>query len=685
VLDAEAPEFTPSGCMAPEPFAVDGTADITIDGLQIDEEVEEVEEVSVSSKAGSSNEYRASGRLVGKFKAETRLPVFFTLQTTDSGSERGSSLRSDGRSSPTNSIDSLTNSFDSMLPDGSIIQSLLISELVVKMRSADPSKAAAAAKNVFDIVRETCPTWRQNQTQICRSPDMLQALAHLLLSRSERCRYEASRALGNIAFQNPGCLGQALPPSVMEASGAADALMTDNCWTIVTTDGMLEGLTDVLRNGNVNSKHEAARVINNCAAYSSNAAEYISSRMETIEALKNLCGSGGRAQRTKAKAIGAIHCLSTYPQARKTLIAVRVVEEALIPTLLQKKRLFGDGDEYKAMRADTLMAVANLSGSLEDSFLAADADCLKTIIKCLRHGLDGKIWAGVAWTAYTALLPLTNLTKCDKNKDLLAELGLIDLLCRCLNVGLSKVEESLAMSCFEHLVFSAECRRRMLTCGVLETLKNYRSHVDDRWGFSRKAKRMIWILTKQSENAKIVNMARQHNDPEKGKHVYLSYFPENQPEKVRALKEKLDGHGFVLWSKSSSSENETAEAIASSSLVICCITREYKECPTCRFEGALAFELGKEILCIVLENGFNEVSWGWLSEVIRDKTSLDWGGDESTGLTRAINIVLQTHGKFYGVALPSPVQSPNMKPRARGSPKGNSSEAANPRRRIQNY
>ena len=65
----------------------------------------------------------------------------------------------------------LTNSFDSMLPDGryqiekmarklmilqyqSIIQSLLISELVVKMRSADPSKAAAAAKNVFDIVRE---------------------------------------------------------------------------------------------------------------------------------------------------------------------------------------------------------------------------------------------------------------------------------------------------------------------------------------------------------------------------------------------------------------------------------------------------------------------------------------------------------------------------------------------------
>ena len=97
----------------------------------------------------------------------------------------------------------------------------------------------------------------------------------------------------------------------------------------------------------------------------------LASRATPHPVSQNLCGSGGRAQRTKAKAIGAIHCLSTYPQARKvspsavvnrshlsqTLIAVRVVEEALIPTLLQKKRLFGDGDEYKAMRADTVLAL----------------------------------------------------------------------------------------------------------------------------------------------------------------------------------------------------------------------------------------------------------------------------------------------------------------------------------------
>lgn len=36
------------------------------------------------------------------------------------------------------------------------------------------AQAAAAAKNVYDIVRDVCPTWRQNQTEICRCHEMLQ-------------------------------------------------------------------------------------------------------------------------------------------------------------------------------------------------------------------------------------------------------------------------------------------------------------------------------------------------------------------------------------------------------------------------------------------------------------------------------------------------------------------------------
>lgn len=118
---------------------------------------------------------------------KSRLPVFSQLQAVDSGSDRGSSRRSD-RSSPTNSIDSMTNSIDSMHTDGKVAPRMLIRELTQKMGSKDESKAAAAAKKVFDIVRESCPSWRQNQTEICRSPEMLMTLAALLRAGSERCR-----------------------------------------------------------------------------------------------------------------------------------------------------------------------------------------------------------------------------------------------------------------------------------------------------------------------------------------------------------------------------------------------------------------------------------------------------------------------------------------------------------------
>jgi hypothetical protein len=128
---------------------------------------------------------------------KSRLPVFSQLQSMDSGSEKGSSRRSD-RSSPTNSIDSLTNSVDSMHTDGSVAPRLLIRELTQKMSSKDEAKAAAAAKKVFDIVRESCPTWRQNQTEICRSPEMLATLAGLLRAGSERCRYSIANYAGKV-------------------------------------------------------------------------------------------------------------------------------------------------------------------------------------------------------------------------------------------------------------------------------------------------------------------------------------------------------------------------------------------------------------------------------------------------------------------------------------------------------
>lgn len=71
------------------------------------------------------------------------------------------------------------------------------------------------------------------------------------------------------------------------------------------------------------------------------------------------------------------------------------------------------------------MATANLVGKDENSPVSREPDGLKTVIKCLRHGLDGQVWAGITWTSYSSLLPLANLTVSDTNKEILNELGLV--------------------------------------------------------------------------------------------------------------------------------------------------------------------------------------------------------------------------------------------------------------------
>ena len=383
LFNPAAAEFSPCGSLAffdPRNLEA-GSRDVDTQSMR-----------SAGSTGSGSSRRRHRRRSGAQRDQDGRLPVFHSMQPADSGSDRGS-LTLSGRSSPTNSIDSLTASFDSLRADGKMAPRtrVLVTDLVAKLNSSDESRAATAAKNVFDIVRDTCPTWRENQTMICRSSEVLVALTGLLHSHSERCRFEACRALGNVAFQNPGVLGQALHPSLMSASGAADALDTDNCLTIVSTNGMLEGLLVTLKSGNINSKHEAARVINNCAAYSAPAAEAIAKYKGILLELKALCGDKGRAQRTRAKAIGALSCLSTYPSTHKHLVAAGIVDDALIPTLQQKKKIFGDVDEYKAMRADAV-SLQNLMMQLSQLNVPGTHRCsvLCMVLAGNDHGKSGR-------------------------------------------------------------------------------------------------------------------------------------------------------------------------------------------------------------------------------------------------------------------------------------------------------
>ena len=142
-----------------------------------------------------------------------------------------------------------------------------------------------------------------------------------------------------------------------------------------------------------------------------------------------------------------------------------------------------------------VMIMANLVGREEHSAIANEPDGLKTVVKCLEKGLNRKVWAGITWTAYSSLLPLSNLTISDMNKDILADLGLVELLLQCLIERISRTEEILAIDCLNNMVFCNEGRRRM----IMSKAKDLLNKVVETEGIypdetGRKARRILWLL-----------------------------------------------------------------------------------------------------------------------------------------------------------------------------------------------
>jgi len=90
--------------------------------------------------------------------------------------------------------------------------------------------------------------------------------------------------------------------------------------------------------------------------------------------------------------------------------------------------------------------------------------------------------------------------------------------------------------------------------------------------------------------------------------IYISYHWKTQ-ENVKPLYEMLTSQHFKTWmgiqscnSKFLSLQTESAKAITSSRVVICCITRAFSESANCCREMAYAYLLKKPLIVLMFEN-----------------------------------------------------------------------------------
>ena len=326
--------------------------------------------------------------------------------------------------------------------------------------------------------------------------------------------------------------------------------------------------------------------------------------------------------------------------------------------------------------------MANLVGREEHSAIANEPDGLKTVVKCLEKGLNRKVWAGITWTAYSSLLPLSNLTISDMNKDILADLGLVELLLQCLIERISRTEEILAIDCLNNMVFCNEGRRRM----IMSKAKDLLNKVVETEGIypdetGRKARRILWLLNRQNEPPALQQLVQRYKaSPGQGAHIFLNFCQGNSQwaHEIKLVRNTLDGMGYPVWFNTTSGEGEMADAIVSSGAVVLCVTRAFKEDTHCRISGEVALDTGKAIillvriqdararlradtrtarmthhphtriiLCIrsadfphsrlghpqVMEEGFRaDSSWGWLSRIAASGQTIVFHGDLSAAV-----------------------------------------------------
>lgn len=221
---------------------------------------------------------------------------------------------------------------------------------------------------------------------------------------------------------------------------------------------MLDNLAVVMTQDDTSAQLEAARVISNCGAYSSDAAEAIVANKDVMSALQGLCSS--KNAQVKSRAVAAIATLTAYPTCAKVMKEETTVMSSLMPMVSDKKSMFGSTDLFQVTRLDAMTAVTNLDGTVNVSKAIAK-DALKSFKMCLDASLKGTKFAGATWTPMVTLQPLSKLSRNEEMQPVFGELKMVKSLVGALASSTSLAEQAAAMQCLANLSSDKQCLSSM--------------------------------------------------------------------------------------------------------------------------------------------------------------------------------------------------------------------------------
>ena len=211
---------------------------------------------------------------------------------------------------------------------------------------------------------------------------------------------------------------------------------------------------------------------------------------------------------------------------------------------------------------------------------------------------------------------LSRLAINDTNKRVLGEKGAIQVLVSMIKTSNDNGEKASAVNALWVLAFDENNKKAIIqdkeTLDILRRLQQ-----SDDQEVQKAAAGALWELEgKTARNSEMTKAT--------GNHVMISYQWDSQ-EVLVEVKNRLQASGYRVWMDLEQMGGSTLEAMAkaveNSSVVLVCVSHQYKESPNCRSEAEYAYQLRKDIIPLMMQQNYKPD--GWLGMIVGTKLWID--------------------------------------------------------------
>ena len=263
-----------------------------------------------------------------------------------------------------------------------------------------------------------------------------------------------------------------------------------------------------------------------------------------------------------------------------------------------------------------LLSLAYVVDEESNHLILAAEEILGALTSLLQKAFESERRKFDGFSAKELAEGLSRLAINDTNKRVLGEKGVIQVLVSIIKTSNDNSEKASAVNALWVLAFD-ENNKKAITQDkeTLDILRRLQQSDDPE--VQKAAAGALWELEgKTARNSEMTKAT--------GNHVMISYQWDSQ-EVLVEVKNRLQASGYRVWMDLEQMGGSTLEAMAkaveNASVVLVCVSHQYKESPNCRSEAEYAYQLRKDIIPLMMQQNYKPD--GWLGMIVGTKLWID--------------------------------------------------------------